>query len=514
MNFISLTEPFGPPSPLAPLSDTRITTRVLALVDLVEEVEQPADVVVGVRQEAGVDLGHPREEALLLVRQRVPRASLVHHRERLAVGPGARRGRTDRIDRWQLGVGRDDAELLLAGERLLAHRLVAHVELALVPVGPLPRHVMRRVARARRVVQEERLLRRDGLGVADELDRLVGDVVGEVVALLGRARLVDGVVVVDEIGIPLAGLGAEEPVPALEATTARPVAARRGEVHLDLGTQVPLAHHVGVPAELAEDLREHPVLGRDRAARAREPDSRLGDARHAVPRVIPAGEQARPRRRAQRSRVPLRVPHAVGRDLVDVRRLDRSAVAAHRRETDVVEHDVHDVRRPVGCRRRLERTPVRHRVTDIHLDATGERLGHLAELLVAVVRRRLARWRGTMWLVRRPRGPRVVRSGRGPARVCDRRPRRRTRAHLASWSRRRPTPSCREVGASTGTGRPRHLWSSPRRCHSPLHHALTLHHSLARLCVAARGHVTAQLDVQARPRGVLQIGRHDPRGPR
>ena len=112
----------------------------------------------------------------------VPRAGDVEHRERLSVRPRARLV-TDRVDRRQLGVGGHDAELLLVGERLLADRLVAHVEPALELVDPLLRRVMRRVAGAGRVVEEERLLRRDRLGVADELERLVGDVVGEVVAL-------------------------------------------------------------------------------------------------------------------------------------------------------------------------------------------------------------------------------------------------------------------------------------------------------------------------------------------
>ena len=82
-NFISLTEPLGPPSPLAPLSETSDHERVLALAGLLEEVEQPPDVVVGVGQEAGVDLGHAAEEPLLVVGQRVPRPGDVEQRERL-----------------------------------------------------------------------------------------------------------------------------------------------------------------------------------------------------------------------------------------------------------------------------------------------------------------------------------------------------------------------------------------------------------------------------------------------
>ena len=134
--------------------------------------------------------------------------------------------------------------------------------------------------------------------------------------------------VVDQLGIPLAGLGPQEAVEALEAASRRPVAARGGEVHLRLRAQMPLADHVRVPALLAEDLLQLAVLGRDHAAGVREPARRLGDAGHAVARVVAAVEQARARRRAQRRRVPLRVAHAVAGDPVDVRRLDRPAVAA------------------------------------------------------------------------------------------------------------------------------------------------------------------------------------------
>ena len=296
-------------------------------------------------------------------------------RERLSVRSRARLV-ADRIDRRKLGVGRDDPELLLIGEGLLADRLVAHVEPALELLDPLFRRVMGCVAGTRRVVEEERLLRRDRLRVADELQRLVRDVLGEVVALLRRPRLVDGMVVVHEIGIPLVRLGAEEPVPALEPSAARPVPPRRREVHLVGRTEVPLPDHVRVPAALAEDLREHPVLRRDRAARVREPDRRLGDTGHAVPGVIPAGKEARARRRAQSRRVELRVANALLDDPVDVRRLDRPPVAAHSREAHVVEHDVQDVRRSLRRLRRLERRPVRLRIANIDVDRSVEPLAH------------------------------------------------------------------------------------------------------------------------------------------
>ena len=51
--------------------------------------------------------------------------------------------------------------------------------------------VVRRVGAARAEVSEQRLLGRDHLGVADELDRPVGQVLREVVALLGGIGLLD-----------------------------------------------------------------------------------------------------------------------------------------------------------------------------------------------------------------------------------------------------------------------------------------------------------------------------------
>ena len=344
--------------------------------------------VVGVGEEPGVDLRHAAEQVLLVIGQRGPRAREVQRREGLAVGSGAVLGRADRVDRGEAGVLRHDAELLLAGEGAFAHRLVAEVEVALVLVDPLLGHVVGRVAGAGRVVQEEWLLRRDRLGVLDELDGLVGEVVGEVVAVFGRTRLVDGMVVVDEVGIPLARLRPQEPVPPLKAPAARPVAPRGGEVHLCLGAQVPLAHHVGVPAELAEDLCQRAVLGRDGAAGGRKAARRLGDARHAVACVVAPRQQARACRRAKGRGVPLRVADTGVGDSVHVRRLNRAAIAAHGREADVVEHDVDDARRPLGRLRRLKRSPVGLRVADVDVDDPVERLRHGPALPFALERSR------------------------------------------------------------------------------------------------------------------------------
>ena len=200
--------------------------------------------------------------------------------------------------------------------------------------------MVRCVAGARRVIEEERFLWCDRFRVPDELDCFVGQILGEVVALFRSTRLVDRVVVVDEIRIPLARFGPEEPVPALEAAAGWPIAPRRGEIHLVVGAEMPLAHHVGVPALVAENLGDRAVLGRNRAACVREADCRLGDARHAVTGVISPGQQTGAGRRAECGRMPLRETDTVLRETVDVRRFHWPPVTAERREANVVENDV------------------------------------------------------------------------------------------------------------------------------------------------------------------------------
>ena len=66
------------------------------------------------------------------------------------------------------------------------------------------------------------------LGVADEAQRLVGQVLGQVVAVLGHIGLVDVVVVLGQVGIPLVGLAADEAVEAVVAVgdqAAQPVSS-------------------------------------------------------------------------------------------------------------------------------------------------------------------------------------------------------------------------------------------------------------------------------------------------
>ena len=168
---------------------------------------------------------------------------------------------------------------------------------------------------------------------------LVDQVRGQVVALLGRRRRLDLVVVVDQVGIPLAGVAAEEAVEALEAAAQRPAVVGPGRGLLVARRQVPLADHVGVVAVLEQHLGEHAVLERHDAVVAGVAGGELGDAGHAVAVVVAPGDDAGAARRAQRRGVHVVVAQAVGGERVEVRRLDRAAVAAEVAEAGVVQDD-------------------------------------------------------------------------------------------------------------------------------------------------------------------------------
>ena len=298
---------------------------VVQLAQVVQEVQHPSDLVVGVLEEAGEDLHHPGVELALVIRQ---------------VGPLLHVG----IMAGQLGVLGDDAEFLLTREHLLAIGVPAVVELARVLVGPFLRHLVGGVVGARGEVQEEGLVRCHLLEVGDELDGLVGQVDRQVIALVGRLRRLDLVVVEDEIGIVLVGVAAQEAVVAVESAAQRPTVVRARCADLLGGGQVPLADAEGGVAVREQHLGEEAVLERDGAVGSRVAGRALGDARHGVGVVVAPGQHAGARRRAERRRVHVGVPQTVLRQPVQIGRVDRCAVATELPVTGVVQHDVDHVR--------------------------------------------------------------------------------------------------------------------------------------------------------------------------
>ncbi len=255
--------------------------RVVQLAELLERRAQPPELLVDVVDHRGVDGHVPREQPLLLRRQVVPADDVV-----TVLGVGER----------QHGVGRQDAELKHPLEALLAEGVPAGGVAALVLGDVLGLGVQRRVHGAVRHVEEERLGGVGGLEALDHRDRLVGDVVGEVVARRVLVDLHRGVVTDEAVRVVQVGEAVQEPVEPLEPALAGPGVPRPGVGAVGVLGQVPLADHQRRPACVAQDLGRRHAVVRQLHRVAREP--RVGVCHEADAdrvRVAP-GQQRRPGR--------------------------------------------------------------------------------------------------------------------------------------------------------------------------------------------------------------------------
>ena len=328
--------------------------RVVEVTHLLDRVEQAADVPVGVLGEAREDLHLARVQLLLGVVERVP-------------------GRKQLRPLSEYRVLRDDPELLLTLERLLAVRVPAAVELALVPVGPLPGHVVRRVAAAGGVVHEPWLLRVLRAHGVQPLDGLVGEVVREVVrrAVLALGYAERRVVLRDD-RVVLARSTAQEAPPVVEAPRLRPVVERTSRSRDVARREVPLTEPAGDVTVLLQDAGKGGAApgprGRVPGERARE----LSDRAKAYPVVVAAGQQPRTGRRAHGRDVEavVRQPHLLHPR--QVRGVDRAAEGAGGTETGVVDQDDQHVRCVLGRLRPGDDRPVGHRLVHCAPDRPAE----------------------------------------------------------------------------------------------------------------------------------------------
>ncbi len=329
--------------------------RVLELAHLVDRVDDPADVPVGVLGIARVDLHLAGVEALVRLVEGVP-------------------GRERVVARRQLCVGGDDAERLLTGERLLAHHVPALVERALVLVRPLARHVVRRVAAAGCDVGEPGRLLALGADPVQPVDRLVGEIVLEVVPLAVLCfRNADHLRVLGDQGVVLARLAAEEAPEVVEAEPGRPAVERPREALLVVRSEMPLPERSRQVAVLLEDARKRRAIVRDGGVVARERARELADHAEADAVVVAPRQQCGPGRRAERRDVEAVVAQPVVREPGVVRGLDRPPEGARVAEAGVVDQDEEDIRRALGRLHVARLVPVRLRVGERPVRRAAER---------------------------------------------------------------------------------------------------------------------------------------------
>jgi len=262
-------------------------------------------------------------------------------------------------------------------------------------------------------VGKERAVRHEGLLLADPVDRMIGQILCEVVALLGcRRRLNRGGSVVQR-RVPLVVLAADEAVERLEpATGGRPRiegTERRGLPHRHLVALAELGRRVAV--ELQRHGQRGLGVGPHRAVAGRR-CGRLGDRAHPNGMVVAAAEHRSAGRGTQCRGVKPVVAQAAGGELLGVGGGTRATEGGRRPEPDVVEqHDQH-----VGCalgrQQRLDRRKVRLRVLGVvsgvpKLGTVRDRQ-HRAGMAVGSVRHR---WSPVGLRVRRTRRQRRQRSG-------------------------------------------------------------------------------------------------------
>ena len=327
--------------------------RVVEQAELLDRLDDAADLVVDIGHVGGPDVDLAEVELLLVGRQRLPL--------RQEVRPGR-----------QLGVRRHDAELLLVLEDALGDRVPAVVEEmhGADLLDPFRGRMMRRVRRARRVVDEPGPLR-VGRGLrADVLDAVVrhrGDQVPARLAVVGMDRRG----VAEEVArLPLAGVAADEAVEIVVALSDRPMVERSLRARLPDRDVVVLAEPGGGVAVLLERQRSMRRLGPRDGVVAGIAGRGFGHHAEADPVMVPAGEQRGPGRRAERRVVHLGVAQAALRQLVQRRRRHEAAERRVGAEARVVDQDEQHVRRAFG--RHDGRRPARLAVDQVRLDEALE----------------------------------------------------------------------------------------------------------------------------------------------
>jgi hypothetical protein len=271
---------------------------------------------------------------------------------------------------------------LAARQHPLPVSVVAIVKLALVLVDVVLRAVVRGMVRARTEPHVPGPGGVRSLLVAKHSDRLISQILGEMVAFLRRVGLINVAIVFYKIGIPLVCLAAKVAVEAIEALLQRPLAfaCARGKVaRRDI---MIFAQPESAPAAVLQNLRDRGALVWNAGVSARESNGTLDDASHPVQVMVAAGKACRAGRRAERGRVPLRIRQAPVSQLLHRWHIDSAAVRRPCSKSGVVIKNKKNVRRACGSAGWNIWVPIGNGIPNIELDGAFEWFcGHGVELL-------------------------------------------------------------------------------------------------------------------------------------
>ena len=266
----------------------------------------------------------------------------------------------------QDGIGRDQADLLLAFVAGLAHGVPASLVFAFVAGDVRVFGLQGRMDCRVRQIHEERLARMRSAHFSHHLYGTVGEVVGEVVAVGVLIHVQEAVAFYEAVGMVEVGEAAEDAVELIEPSLQRPRVAVARRVLVGLFAEMPFAEHESGVAVVSQDLGEGGAV-------VREFQSVAGEAGVAVRHMpysgivrVEAGQQRSSGGRAHRVHMEVGVLQAGCCQSVEMGRCDLAAVAAEVGIAEVVAEDHDYIRRVLGGGGRLRpmRLAACHRSAD------------------------------------------------------------------------------------------------------------------------------------------------------
>lgn len=240
----------------------------------------------------------------------------------------------------------NDPPLLLLLENRFALSVPTSCEPALVLVGPLHRNMVRRMGSAGCKVDEERLVRSQGLLHPNPVDRVIGKVFGEVVTLLRCLVRLDRRDALVQRRVILIVLPADESVEMLESAFSR--RPRRERSHRGCLPRRNLVTLAELRRRVSVEFQRHRQCGfgiRPQAGKTRSRGSGFGDRSHADRMMVAPAQKSGAGRSTQCRRVKPRVREPITLQSLSSRCVRWSSEGTARAISHVVQQDHQNI----GC---------------------------------------------------------------------------------------------------------------------------------------------------------------------